>query len=34
MTCIARLPAWIKSAENRTEVLRAIDRLRASVTAR
>ncbi|MFE7645800.1 hypothetical protein [Streptomyces phaeoluteigriseus] len=34
MTYIARLPAWIKSAKNRTEVLRAIDRLRASVTAR
>ncbi|WP_425247344.1 hypothetical protein [Streptomyces sp. NEAU-NA10] len=34
MTYVARLPAWIKSAKNRTEVLRAIDRLRASVTAR
>lgn len=34
MTYIARLPAWIKSAKNRTEVLRAIDRMRASVTAR
>ncbi|MCX4766478.1 hypothetical protein OG562_37005 [Streptomyces sp. NBC_01275] len=33
MTLIARLPAWIKSAKNRTEVLRALDRLRASVTA-
>lgn len=31
MTYIGRLPAWIKSAKNRTEVLRAIDRLRASV---
>lgn len=34
MTYIARLPAWIESAKNRTEVLRVIDRLRASVTAR
>lgn len=34
MTYIARLPAWIKSDKNRTEVLRVIDRLRASVTAR
>ncbi|MFF4799297.1 hypothetical protein ACFY1U_12885 [Streptomyces sp. NPDC001351] len=33
MTLVARLPAWIKSAKNRAEVLRAIDRLRASVTA-
>lgn len=33
MTLVARLPAWIKSAKNRTEVLRAIDRLRASVTS-
>jgi hypothetical protein len=33
MTCVARLPAWIKSAKNRTEVLRAVDRIRASVTA-
>jgi hypothetical protein len=32
MTLVARLPAWIKSAKNRGEVLRAIDRLRASVT--
>jgi hypothetical protein len=31
MTYIGRLPAWIKSAKNRTEVLRAIDRMRASV---
>ncbi|MFD3496906.1 hypothetical protein ACFWWT_25340 [Streptomyces sp. NPDC058676] len=31
MTYVARLPAWIKSAGNRDEVLRAIDRLRASV---
>ncbi|MFD4570787.1 hypothetical protein ACFWNK_03310 [Streptomyces sp. NPDC058417] len=34
MTYVARLPAWIKSARHRAEVLRAIDRLRASVTAR
>ncbi|KUN23342.1 hypothetical protein AQJ23_25285 [Streptomyces antibioticus] len=34
MTAVARLPAWIKSAKNRTEVLRAIDRMRASVIAR
>ncbi|MCT9078318.1 hypothetical protein [Streptomyces fulvoviolaceus] len=33
MTYVARLPAWIKSAKNRDEVLRAIDRMRASVTA-
>jgi len=31
MTYVARLPAWIKSAKNRDEVLRAIDRLRATV---
>ncbi|MFE9444433.1 hypothetical protein ACFYO2_36865 [Streptomyces sp. NPDC006602] len=35
MTYVARLAAWIKSAENRGEVLRTIDRLRAwVVTAR
>ncbi|WP_454319747.1 hypothetical protein [Streptomyces phaeoluteigriseus] len=34
MTYVARLPAWIKSAKNRAEVLRAIDRMRASVTER
>jgi hypothetical protein len=34
MTLVARLPTWVKSAKNRTEVLRAIERLRASVTAR
>ncbi|WP_329332397.1 hypothetical protein OG866_06085 [Streptomyces sp. NBC_00663] len=33
MTCVGRLPAWIKSANNRAEVLRAIDRMRASVIA-
>jgi len=32
MTYVARLPAWIKSAKNRGEVLRAVDRIRASVT--
>ncbi|WP_427924019.1 hypothetical protein [Streptomyces sp. cg40] len=31
MTLVARLPAWIKSAKNRDEVLRAVDRLRATV---
>ncbi|PWI14012.1 hypothetical protein DI272_07475 [Streptomyces sp. Act143] len=33
MTAVGRLPAWIKSAKNRAEVLRAIDRMRASVIA-
>ncbi|MFF3348298.1 hypothetical protein [Streptomyces sp. NPDC002779] len=31
MTVVARLPAWVKSAKNRTEVLRVIDRMRRSV---
>ncbi|MCF3130818.1 hypothetical protein [Streptomyces olivochromogenes] len=31
MTLIARLPAWIKSAKNRDEVLRAIERIRSSL---
>ncbi|MGW8970511.1 hypothetical protein [Streptomyces platensis] len=31
MTFIARLPGWMKRAKNRTEVLRAIDRTRASL---
>jgi hypothetical protein len=31
MTYVARLPAWVKQAKNRAEILRAIDRLRASV---
>ncbi|MEU9732934.1 hypothetical protein [Streptomyces sp. NPDC048002] len=31
MTAVARLPAWVKSAKNRAEVLRAVDRMRASV---
>ncbi|MEU5710726.1 hypothetical protein [Streptomyces flaveolus] len=30
MTLVARLPSWMKSAKNRDEVLRAIDRLRAA----
>ncbi|MFD5593213.1 hypothetical protein [Streptomyces griseorubiginosus] len=33
MTCVARLPVWVKRARNRDEVLRTIDRMRASVTA-
>ncbi|MFJ9241774.1 hypothetical protein [Streptomyces sp. NPDC101776] len=33
MTLVARLPAWMKSAKNRHEVLRAVDRLRATVIA-
>ncbi|GGJ40580.1 hypothetical protein GCM10010121_059540 [Streptomyces brasiliensis] len=33
MTCVARLPAWIKRAKNRDEVLRVVDRLRASLVA-
>ncbi|MEU2927822.1 hypothetical protein ABZ636_22650 [Streptomyces sp. NPDC007251] len=28
---VARLPAWIKSAKHRDEVLRTVDRIRASV---
>ncbi|WP_171171954.1 hypothetical protein [Streptomyces sp. I05A-00742] len=31
MTYIGRLPAWIKRGKNRDEVLRAIDRVRASL---
>jgi hypothetical protein len=31
MTVVARLPAWIKSAKNRGEVLRAIDRIRSTL---
>lgn len=31
MTLIARLPTWIKSAKNRREVLRCIERIRASL---
>jgi hypothetical protein len=29
MTVTARLPNWIKSAKNRAEVLRAIERIQA-----
>lgn len=32
MTYIGRLPTWLKSAKNRREILRTIDRLRASVS--
>ncbi|MFE5688378.1 hypothetical protein [Streptomyces sp. NPDC056512] len=31
MTLVARLPTWIKSAKNRSEVLRAIDRIRSTL---
>ncbi|MFF8280204.1 hypothetical protein ACF05T_29650 [Streptomyces lateritius] len=31
MTVIARLPTWIKSAKNRAEVLRAVERIQASL---
>ncbi|MEU9170733.1 hypothetical protein AB0D34_23495 [Streptomyces sp. NPDC048420] len=31
MTAVARLPTWIKRARNRAEVLRAIERIRASL---
>ncbi|MFJ3670007.1 hypothetical protein ACIPSE_26485 [Streptomyces sp. NPDC090106] len=33
MTYIGRLPAWVKSAKNRAEILRVIDRMRASVVS-
>jgi hypothetical protein len=33
MTVIARLPAWLKAARNRDEILRTITRLRASAPA-
>lgn len=33
MTLVARLPAWMKSAKNRDDVLRTVDRLRATVIA-
>ena len=33
MTLVARLPAWMKSAKNRDEILRTVDRLRATVIA-
>ncbi len=32
MTLVARLPVWIKSAKNRDEVLRAADRVQATVS--
>ncbi|MEU3841113.1 hypothetical protein AB0E88_13900 [Streptomyces sp. NPDC028635] len=32
MTVVARLPSWVTSAKNRAEILRALDRMRASVT--
>ncbi|MFG3252253.1 hypothetical protein [Streptomyces sp. NPDC048172] len=31
MTVLARLPTWIKQAKNRAEVLRTVERIRASV---
>ncbi|MER5784722.1 hypothetical protein ABT104_23820 [Streptomyces mobaraensis] len=31
MTYIGRLPAWIKRGKNRDEILRAVDRMRASL---
>lgn len=31
MTLVGRLPAWIKSAKNRDEILRAVHRLQVSV---
>lgn len=33
MTLVARLPVWIKRGKNRQELIRIIDRLRASVTS-
>ncbi|MFJ5115760.1 hypothetical protein ACIQAD_34485 [Streptomyces sp. NPDC088551] len=33
MTLVARLPAWIKRAKNRDEVLRAVSRIHASLAA-
>jgi hypothetical protein len=33
MTLVARLPAWIKRATNRDEVLRAVSRIQASLIA-
>lgn len=32
MTMVARLPVWLKSAKHRTEILRTIGRLRASLS--
>lgn len=31
MTLVARLPSWIKSAKNRDEVLRAVERIRSTL---
>jgi hypothetical protein len=33
MTLVARLPAWIKRAKNRDEILRAVARIHASLAA-
>jgi hypothetical protein len=33
MTLVARLPAWIKRAKNRDEILRAVSRIHASLVA-
>nr|WP_189186962.1 hypothetical protein [Streptomyces albiflavescens] len=33
MTLVARLPAWIKRAKNRDEILRAVSRINASLVA-
>ncbi|MEV8066393.1 hypothetical protein AB0P32_09655 [Streptomyces sp. NPDC085995] len=33
MTLVARLPAWVKRAKNRDEILRAVSRIHASLVA-
>ncbi|MFF0201315.1 hypothetical protein [Streptomyces sp. NPDC005017] len=33
MTMVARLPAWLKRAKNREEILRTVSRIQASLTA-
>ncbi|SEO21651.1 hypothetical protein SAMN05216267_102040 [Actinacidiphila rubida] len=33
MTLVARLPVWIKRAKNRDEILRAVSRIHASLSA-
>jgi hypothetical protein len=33
-TLVARLPTWLKSASNRAEILRTIDRLRATLASK
>jgi hypothetical protein len=33
MTLVARLPAWIKRAKNRDQILRAVSRIHASLVA-